>query len=263
MVSLFFMIDALYDSDESAIIVIDEPELSLHPPFQERVAALVEEYAAKRQIIYATHSPYFIRWRSITNGGTIARVYLDESSATKISQPTSKTVACISSFLADRHNPHVLGLDAAAVFFIEDGVILVEGQDDVLAYKDICRQLEIDIRYRFFGWGVGGADKMPMIASLFKDLGFGKVSGILDANKAEVKARLAKEFPDYRFDVIPADDVRTKLDRRPRLLGLLDEQGMLRSEHREAVRNILEDSDSDLHREVAEKEKQLPEPVGT
>ena len=60
LVSLMFLIDALYDSGPGHTVALDEPELSLHPAYQRKLASLVAEYAKDRQIIVATHSPYFI-----------------------------------------------------------------------------------------------------------------------------------------------------------------------------------------------------------
>lgn len=74
-VSLFFLADALYDSSEGDVIVIDEPELSLHPDHQRRLCDVLSEYSASRQIIIATHSPFFVRWDDIARGGTILRVF--------------------------------------------------------------------------------------------------------------------------------------------------------------------------------------------
>ena len=48
IISLFFIIDALYDSKPGHVIVIDEPELSLHPPFQRRLSGLLGKYATDR-----------------------------------------------------------------------------------------------------------------------------------------------------------------------------------------------------------------------
>jgi predicted ATPase len=53
IVSLFFIIDALYDSNPADIIVIDEPELSLHPSFLRKLSRLITRYAKDRQIIIA------------------------------------------------------------------------------------------------------------------------------------------------------------------------------------------------------------------
>ncbi|MBA3570056.1 MAG: ATP-binding protein, partial [Pyrinomonadaceae bacterium] len=58
IVSLFAIVDALHDSSLGSMIVIDEPELSLHPSLQRRVASLLAEYAKDRQIVVSTHSPY-------------------------------------------------------------------------------------------------------------------------------------------------------------------------------------------------------------
>ena len=68
-VSLIFVVDALYDSQKEHTIVVDEPELSLHPEHQRRLARMFAEYAKDRQIIYATHSPYFLDFEHIVDRG--------------------------------------------------------------------------------------------------------------------------------------------------------------------------------------------------
>jgi predicted ATP-binding protein involved in virulence len=70
----------LYFKDvKNQIILIDEPELSLHPAWQNRVLKLYEKFAEKNncQIIIATHSPHIIgsaknEWiRMLTEDGVI------------------------------------------------------------------------------------------------------------------------------------------------------------------------------------------------
>lgn len=46
--SIFTIIDALYDAEEGSTIVIDEPELSLHPQYQKRVLDLLLEESANK-----------------------------------------------------------------------------------------------------------------------------------------------------------------------------------------------------------------------
>ena len=136
--SLLFIVDALYDSQQNDVIVIDEPELSLHPAYQRRLLQVLADYASDRQIIYATHSPYFVDFRHVLNGAEIARVHKRDGCCI-ISQLNREPRSHLESFLNDWHNPHVLGLDAREVFFQEDGVVVVRGSEDVALYPDVLR----------------------------------------------------------------------------------------------------------------------------
>lgn len=239
-VSLLFLIDSLYDSNEGDTIVIDEPELSLHPSLQRRLAKFLCEVASTRQIICATHSPYFITAEAIRGGATIARTYLEDHSS-RIAHLNQATAQKLVQLVQDLNNPHVFGLDAREVFFLDDGVILVEGQEDVIAYQKISEQLGKPFRGAFFGWGVGGAEKMPIITQVLLELGFKKVVGILDGNKAAVLTNLKAQFPNYRFFAIPADDVRTKaaVPQRTARIGILDQNGAIRQEHKDAMAELV------------------------
>ena len=97
--------------------MIDEPELSLHPIYQRRLAELLADYAKDRQIIYATHSPYFVNFKHISAGAAVARIHKrgGNSIVSQLSQPT---IDRCTGLLTDTHNPHVLGLDARETFFL-------------------------------------------------------------------------------------------------------------------------------------------------
>ncbi|HEY9744336.1 MAG TPA: AAA family ATPase [Coleofasciculaceae cyanobacterium] len=241
LVSLFFIVDALYDSNPGNIIVIDEPELSLHPYFQKRLRKVLCDFAKDRQIIFATHSPQLIDWKAIASGASIIRVRQCDNRSV-IFELTNETKRKIGNFLRDLNNPHVLGLEASEVFFLEDGVILVEGQEDVIFFPKVLEQLEINIPGDFYGWGVGGASNMPVIASMLQDLGFERVVGILDQNMTDKKGSLQQQFPNYLFEVIPANDVRTKDARRQRIevIGLLDEKHLIRENFKQETINLFE-----------------------
>ena len=225
IVSLLFIVDALYDSEPGQLIVIDEPELSLHPAFQRRLARLFADYAKDRQIVYATHSPYFVDFNFVVNGATVARVHKPDNRCV-VSHLSSETAKALGGLLKDDHNPHVLGLDARESLFQDDGVIVVEGQDDVVHYPKILDQLGMaeELKDRFFGWGAGGAGKVEKVLPLFRDLGYEQVAVILDGNERHRIQQLQDDFPKYHFYAIPADDVRNKKCRsaRPAVCGLLD-----------------------------------------
>ncbi|MHB8405473.1 MAG: ATP-dependent nuclease [Gammaproteobacteria bacterium] len=246
IVSLFFIIDALYDSPTGGVVVIDEPELSLHPALQRKLAILLAEYAQDRQIIYATHSPYFVDFTYVANGAEIVRVCKPDTSC-KVFQLNRQTVEQLNGFLQNRNNPHILGLDAKEALFKDDGVILVEGQEDVVSYSQLVGTLttnpEVEVKDRFYGWGVGGADNMRTIANVLNDLGFAKVFGVLDGNKANLIPQLNSDFSNYRFASIPATDIRTKPARvsADAVSGLLDENGDIRSEYKEQTLSLFRD----------------------
>lgn len=241
IVSLLFIVDALYDSKPGQLIVIDEPELSLQPTFQRRLAHLFAEYAKDRQIVYATHSPHFVDFKFVVNGAQAARVHKVNHRCV-VSHLRTETAEAVGGLLGDDNNPHTLGLDAREALFREDGVIVVEGQEDVIYYPRILVQLAEmglvpcclveEVSDRLFGWGAGGADKVRTLLALFRDLGFTQVTAILDGDKRHMIPELREKFPQYDIHAIPADDVRSKPCRPAQgaTCGLLDDDRQLKPE---------------------------------
>jgi predicted ATPase len=73
ILNVLMIVDAFYDSSPKETIVIDEPELSLHPYLQKRLIYFLAEYAKDRKIVIATHSPYFINFDYLLNGAILVR----------------------------------------------------------------------------------------------------------------------------------------------------------------------------------------------
>jgi len=233
IISIFAIVDALYDSQPGSAIVIDEPELSLHPSLQKRVALLLERYSSDRQIIISTHSPYFVNLGALRNGADLARVITSQL-GTQIFQLSAAAKESIRRLSAGNlYNPHVFGLDARELFFQEDRIILTEGQEDVLLYPRVAEQVGLKINGSFFGWGAGGAGNIGHLCRILEDLGFLKVAALLDGDKREEAGALAKQYPNYFFECIPAADIRTKPARAAteQVSGLLDEKLQLRPEY--------------------------------
>ena len=250
IVSLLFIIDSLYDSKQDDLIVIDEPELSLHPVYQRRLARLFAEYAKDRQLVIATHSPYFVDTEYILNGAEVARIH-KEGNTSLISQLSRPVADRLEGLLKDSHNPHILGLNAREAFFLEDGVIVLEGQDDVVHYPKALDQLEAKgllsgkgpsfLKERFFGWGAGGAHKIERILAVLHDLGFKRVAAVLDKNKHGLIPELRKNFQYYFFESIPADDVLTKKGTCSK--GLFDQEYKIRPEFETEAAKLFGDID--------------------
>jgi len=241
VVSVFAIVDSLYDSKPGDVIVIDEPELSLHPALQKRVFELLKEYSKDRQIIISTHSPYFVDLSSIAKGANLVRV-VNSGSGTEIFQLSNKARVVLDKLSqGNLYNPHIFGLDARELFFQEDGIVVVEGQEDVLLYPKIAKQLGTTISASFFGWGAGGAPNIGYICCFLKDLGFKKVAAILDGDKVSTIPQLKNDYPDYYFSHICADDIRTKKARKATdaVDGLLDDNQMIKDDYKKHTSQLL------------------------
>ena len=161
IISLFSIVDALTSTLPGGILAIDEPELSLHPAILRRLVRAIVRLSAERQIIIATHSPYFIDPSAIAQGAALVRV-TSENGHSKIYQLSEKGRTALKKIHnPDRPNtnaPHTFGLDARELFFLDDCVVLTEGQEDVVLYPTVASQLPIgSVPGHLFGWGVGGA----------------------------------------------------------------------------------------------------------
>jgi predicted ATP-dependent endonuclease of OLD family len=241
LLSVFTIVDALYDSKPGEIIVIDEPELSLHPSLQRKLLQLIIEYSSDRQIIISTHSPFFISWGSIINGGTIARV-IKEGSKSKIYQLKSELTEGIKGLIENLNNPHILGLDAKEIFFLEDNIVVVEGQEDVIFFRRLLQILGIELKGSFYGWGIGGATNLELILGVLESMGFKKVTCILDNNMVDLKEKVSKAFKSYLFLTIPTNDIRDKkaIAAKEPVEGLMNTSGTkINDKHVDAIKKLI------------------------
>jgi len=236
--SIFTICASLFDIKEGETIVIDEPELSVHPAMQKRLLELLLDYSKDYQIIISTHSPYFIDWNAIINGAKLIRIVKEDknSKCYEISQNCLKILENIHN---DINNPHVFGLDAKEVFFLEDCIILVEGQEDVVIFNKIANELGIEINGNFFGWGVGGAEKMDAFLCLFQDLGYNHVIAILDGDKKETAEKLRKKYSQYNVITLEKNDIRDKNERHIKFKeGITTDKGKLKEENMDYIINL-------------------------
>lgn len=238
--SIFTVCAALFDAPEDSIIVIDEPELSVHPACQRKLMELLIEYSRNRQIIISTHSPYFISWRAFVDGASLIRV-VKEDADSKCYCVKDESRRTITGILRDLNNPHILGLEANEVFFLNDRIILVEGQEDVVIYRKIATDKGLNFDGEFFGWGVGGAGRMRAFLNLFRDLGYKKVACIFDGDKREIAEQLQREFESYHIEILPEDDIRDKPERNQQAKnGIAFENGALKEEYSDYASSLIQ-----------------------
>ncbi len=189
-------------------LIIDEPELSLHPLAQKRLLKVIAECSKVRQIIISTHSPYFVSWDYIKNGSTLNKVTKHQD---KKSEIHTLRDYCVYEKLINGSNwqqPFLMDIVAKEIFF-HDNFLFVEGQEDVGLLKQ-DNQLNEDIN--LFGYGVRGKDVFDFALQLARDLGIEKASALLDAGTSEdgIKKALDAKFPEYRIIQWNKEDIRDK-----------------------------------------------------
>lgn len=122
----------------SGVVIIDEPDLHLHPRWQKLLLQLFNELSKERKIqfLIVTHSPQFITYKTIKN---TFRVYKDkDTGSSKIFIPSDKdlkkqNIKDVFQIINTLNNEKI---------FFADKVILVEGVVDRIIFEKILKILQ-------------------------------------------------------------------------------------------------------------------------
>jgi len=128
-----FLLGVFAFNINNGIIIIDEPELHLHPRWQNVLLDLFIELSSltNNQFIISTHSPTFINDKSYNH---IFRIYKDENNVSK--EITLKD----SSVFKLRDILHIVNSTNNEKIFFADVVLLVEGITDRLVFQKILNE---------------------------------------------------------------------------------------------------------------------------
>jgi len=127
---LNFLLGILSTDIRNGIIVIDEPELHLHPRWQSVLLELFSdlEELTGNQFIFTTHSPGFITDETISK---VKRIHKDDSDS-------SRTTTVNEDELSDPDDlVHIINSHNNEKMFFADYVVLVEGISDRLTFQKI------------------------------------------------------------------------------------------------------------------------------
>lgn len=214
-------------------IVIDEPELSLHPLAKRRLSEWLGELSKTRQIMISTHDPYFVSWDYICNGAKVNRLVKDHNNATTIHHLSN--IEKYENFIQTGHNwqkPQMMDLLSKEIFFC-DNILFLEGQQDVGLLKS--RNLVDEHIINIFDYGIGGIPFAESSLALAHDLGLKKVAIILDNGEQEtaIANTLRTNYPEYKIIQWNKEDIRDKNDEANGQLikeGYFNEHGELKPE---------------------------------
>ena len=210
VLSLFLICGHLVASHDS-ILLIDEPELALHPQMQKRLALLLSEEAKTRQIIVCTHSPYFINWNDYLNWAKFIRLNKDNDKQCKVYQLNSEpnTYSITPGVIGDWQKPQLLDIAAKEIFFAEK-ILFVEGQEDVWLIKKFAKDENITLNFEIFGYGSWWATNIKRFLCMAKDLWFTKAWALYDWDKRTDWEESQTEFSWFKIIILSAADIRDK-----------------------------------------------------
>jgi ABC-type cobalamin/Fe3+-siderophores transport system ATPase subunit len=158
-------VHALITADPGSCIVIDEPELSLHPQIQKNLYDVLIDFSDSQQVIVATHSPHFVSWKDISKNGSLFRCYLDEKRYSQIKSATRETLAKVRQSAAGNITNRKYYDAVCKELFFSDQAVLVEGPDDV-HYIENFLEAESEQPLPLMGYGCGGAGNIRSWARL-------------------------------------------------------------------------------------------------
>jgi predicted ATP-dependent endonuclease of OLD family len=131
---IIHFIFTIYGYDlENGLLIIDEPELHIHPQMQKKLLKILQnaQDKLKMQIITATHSPAFVNSDTIDG---VRRFYRDKSGFTKTK---------VSDKSPETHNliRYLDYTNATNILFVDE-VIVVEGDSDQYFYEYFLRKFK-------------------------------------------------------------------------------------------------------------------------
>jgi len=238
--NLFRIAYSLFEFKSGDVLLLDEPELSLHPQAQKRLHAALRSRSQRGQIVVSTHSPYFVSWSDIQAGAKIYRTSLVENDGATIRTIEPKTIKRITAVAQEKKNRKLYDVVAKEIFFSR-GCLFVEGQEDahiIAIYIEENAKTNIEI----FGYGSGGASHMGSWLSLANELGI-KAAALFDNDEAGqcAYAEAVTQFktnPKILLLILPTADIRDKPDKNKE--GIFDEAWKLKPAFETAWNTLLD-----------------------
>jgi predicted ATP-dependent endonuclease of OLD family len=242
MSSIFRIALTLTDSGRGHVVIIDEPELSLHPQAQKALATVLSRHARDNQVIMTTHSPYFVNWSDIANGAQVYRL-TQEDEGISVGVLQQQTLRNLRGLVDDWQKPNLLDVVSREIFFADE-VVFFEGQEDVGLLKKFAVDRLLP-SLPAFGYGAGGAGNIAYFLQMAKDLRI-PAAAVFDGDHVDLKNKVAADFSGYLIELLPTPDMRDKLKRDNQgketkeidKEGMFDRHGLVKPKYEDYLRNL-------------------------
>lgn len=136
LLNFIFIILALDLKD--ALVLVDEPEIHLHPQWQNKLIKIYKKLYEERniQFVISTHSPVFVNNETIEN---IIRIYKPEKQ-TKV-QPEEKSESWKKELKKEADLIDIITYSNNSKLFFTNKVVLVEGITDEIIFSYLIKNL--------------------------------------------------------------------------------------------------------------------------
>ncbi|WP_321529015.1 AAA family ATPase [Sedimenticola selenatireducens] len=197
----------------NAIILLDEPGLTLHGKAQSDLLRYIEErILPEHQVIYSTHSPFMVPAQRLADVRVVEDV-VDYSNPRRPDVKGTKVSKEILSVDKDTLFPlqaH-LGYEITQSLFIGQNTLLVEGPSDIVYLQVVSQALKSRGRVSLDEhWAIcptGGLDKVSSFASLFSgnDLNIAVLCDYGKGDKGKVERLKESQILNSEYVLTAAD----------------------------------------------------------
>src|SRR5262249_28898382 len=130
ILNIFRLCYSIINLKDGEPLLVDEPELSLHPQSQRRLYRVLADRASDSQIVVSKYSVHLVDWEHIWHGTKIYRANVAPEIGNTFRSLAAGTVDSITR-IADLDIRNKRAFDALAKeIFFSRGCILVEGYED-------------------------------------------------------------------------------------------------------------------------------------